>query len=65
MKFHVGNCTRAVLCAVALIGSLSAADSVFVDQAFNGRWQSPFEVFVFQQISDAEGLRLINSIGDP
>lgn len=65
MNLRAGKCSWAVFLAVGLAGSLSAADSVFVDQAFNGRWQSPFEVFVFQQIAEADGLRLINSIGDP
>ncbi|MEO8098362.1 MAG: hypothetical protein ABI811_11735 [Acidobacteriota bacterium] len=47
--------------------AIPPADSVFVDGAFNGSWRPDGEpdFFTFQQIDEASGLGLLNSLGDP
>lgn len=41
---------------------LPAADSLFADNAFTGRWNTPFEPVVFAQLGESEGAGLTEAM---
>ncbi|MBI4889448.1 MAG: hypothetical protein HY821_02410 [Acidobacteria bacterium] len=53
---------RLLLAACIIAPALSAADSVFADNAFTGRWDTQFEPVTFTQLKESEGAALMNSM---